>query len=466
MRFYEVTLLILELIVLVIIQGNKHLNRRKRFIITLSLLALFILHLLFENLRWQMVGSYYLLVVLIINLFYKIKTNWLKKFVFIINILMIILSFLLIFIFRANHLIKPNGSYQVGTLTYELIDDNRKEIYGSNHEIARKIKVQAWYPSDETNGKKSKWIGDGKFVADQLANYARIPKFLLTYITNFDSNSYENTKLTDKIDKLPVVIISHGWSSFRSIHTDFAEMLASNGFLVLAIDHTYGAMGTVFEDGSQVAIDLNALPDSKSLKSNYEFLQYANTLVNTYYLDSKLVLDNISKLNDGESNIKKFISRIDTDKIGVLGHSTGGGGLSKLAITDDRIKSIIGLDPWVEPIQSEIVTKGLKIPSLFFRSQQWSKGPNNINLKKIFENSSNNLDVYQIKGSIHQDFTMLYLFNPIGKYLGLSGNVENDLNREVQLTSILNFFNKTLKGKNINYNNILGDYDIVAKIIF
>lgn len=240
-------------------------------------------------------------------------------------------------------------------------------------------------------------------------------------------------------------------------------MLASNGYLVFGIDHTYGAMGTVFENGEEVKIDPNALPD---LDNNNEFLEYADALVDTYSLDTKLVLDNVFNLNDGIEDITMFEGRIDTENIGLLGHSTGGGGIVKLAITDSRIQSIFGLDPWIEPIDKEIISKGLTIPATFLRSNQWETGPNNVNLKLLNENTKENLNIYQINGSIHLDFSMMYMFNPTGKYFGLSSNIDNDLNREIQQNYILKFFNKTLKGLDTNIDDLYNEYEIVTKVDF
>lgn len=40
----------------------------------------------------------------------------------------------------------------------------------------------------------------------------------------------------------------------------------------------------------------------------------------------------------------------DLKKIGVLGHSTGGGAAVLISLNDPRIRSLVGLDAWVEPI--------------------------------------------------------------------------------------------------------------------
>src|SRR5579875_1423693 len=48
---------------------------------------------------------------------------------------------------------------------------------------------------------------------------------------------------------LPLVVLSPGFTNSRSALTSLAEDLASHGYVVAGIDHTYESFGTAFPDG-------------------------------------------------------------------------------------------------------------------------------------------------------------------------------------------------------------------------
>ncbi|WP_212982567.1 alpha/beta hydrolase [Paenibacillus cineris] len=47
----------------------------------------------------------------------------------------------------------------------------------------------------------------------------------------------------------PLIILSHGMGPGMVLHASQAEELASHGYVVAAIDHTYSTLATVFPDG-------------------------------------------------------------------------------------------------------------------------------------------------------------------------------------------------------------------------
>ena len=462
MRFFEWAITIYFLISFIYLFIQKQLSKKVKLVLIIILLTLLLGHMTFESLRWQMGGIYFLSLILIIKLFFPIKKQLLKILSLTLQLLIIMLTIILLILFPINQVPPLTGNYQVGTISFDLVDENRIEIYGNDDTSLRKIRVQMWYPTDDTSGTKDYWISDGKFVSEQIASFVNLPGFLSDYVSVIKSNSFINASLAKNLNQIPVIIISHGWTSMRDLHTDYAEMLASNGYLVLGIDHTYGSLGVVFDDGSEVKLNSEALLNA----NDKNFLSSANQLVDTYYQDDQLVVDYLDTINQEKSSFSQFANKIDIDNIGILGHSTGGGGAVKLALNNSKIKAVMGLDAWVEPLSVSTIAKNLNTPALFLRSEQWSDGPNNINLSQIVKNATSDPKVYQINGTIHQDFSMLYMFDPLGKYFGLSGTVDSDLDREIQNAFILNFFNHNLKNETFNSDDLASEYSIVDKVNF
>ncbi len=331
---------------------------------------------------------------------------------------------------------KPSGEYLVGTKTYDVVDEGRIEQYDDSKE-SRKFKVQIWYPLDSNDGlEKAPWLYEGISIARGLSKDAHLPFFVLDKMANVESNSYIGGEISAKKDKYPIIIISHGWSGVKNLHQDFAEELASRGYIVLGVDHTYGAAITIFNDETEAAINYDALPVGKK-----DFMKKANQLVNTYAGDISRTIDFVEELNESDDT---FIGKIDDENIGLLGHSTGGGADVRVALEDSRIKAVIGLDAWVEPVNEDNISIGLEVPSLLFRSEHWEKGPNNKNLELLFHKSAYKPTIYQINNTTHYDFAMIYMYSPATKLFGLSGTINSSHLTNILKEMINSFFEQTL----------------------
>ncbi|PKK96680.1 MAG: hypothetical protein CVV58_05135, partial [Tenericutes bacterium HGW-Tenericutes-3] len=344
--------------------------------------------------------------------------------------------------------------------SFVVTDENRAEIYTDDTNDYRKIKIQFWYPAQTINGyKKALWLEDGLPVARALSKDMGLPYFVLDHEISIMSNSYVSAPLYNALELYPVIVLSHGWTGFRNLHTDFAEELASLGYIVVGINHTYGSVANAFDDQDVAYINYDALPDRASTP---DFIDYANRLVNTYASDVITTLDYLEEINS--SSQSRFSGKLDLSKIGLLGHSTGGGGDVAAAITDDRIKVLIGLDAWVEPVASSLIDQGLDIPSLFLRSGQWETGLNNTNLYALIENSAYPSTLYQIDGTTHFDFAMDYMYSPLIKVIGFSGSVNSNYLTSMLKSMITDFFNETLNNHS-NSSIDPNDWEEVREII-
>lgn len=442
----------------------------KTVFISASAFVVLIAHWLLEGIRWQLYPIYiFLFLFLLLDVLNRIgiykyaniyESKGFRRTTKTLIVIIIILSMASSYVFPVYKMPKPIGQYKVGTVTFDAVDTSRRAIYSDNTTKDRKIRIQMWYPSDNIKGYKAvPWLEDGQKVSDGIADMMKLPRFILSHTALVKSNSYKEAPLSTSMDKYPVVVISHGWTGFRNLHTDVAEMLASSGYVVASIDHTYGAAATVFSDGEAVYLNRAALP---SRQNTPDFLSYANTLVNTYAGDIKLTMDELGRLN-GDSKI--FKNKLDLNKIGLLGHSTGGGAGVTEGIRDNRVKAVMGLDAWVEPVKDEEIKLGLNIPALFLRSQQWESSLNNAHLYSVIENSTNYKELYQINGVIHQDFTMVYMYSPLSKYLGVTGKLDGWKSAALQQDFILNFFNRYLINKSSSdISNTAAKYKEVDKI--
>lgn len=434
---------------------KKH-KRGQLLVLTLSSI-LFLAHGLVEGLRLQMACVYLALPVLWLVFLFSKKSSTRKNTIFLVSLSGVCLlgTLVALYLFPVNTMPNPTGPYTIGTASYELTEQGRAELYGPEPGKDRHIRFQVWYPADSNKGGDlTKWFVDGRKVASGIPTLYNLPGFLLDHMALVKSHSYKDLAISGKEQTYPLVIISHGWTGFSSLHSDLGEMLASHGYIAVSINHTYGAAVSVFEDGEVVYADQGALPDRSEVDN---FDAFSHALVDTFANDARSVL------NFMETN-GFFTDRINREKIGAMGHSTGGGGVVSLAITDPRIKAVLGFDAWVEPIKAEVLTKGLDIPSAFLRSEQWETGPNNTFLKQLFDNTNVQPSIYQVQGGKHQDFSMLYMYLPITRILGETGKLNPLENAEIQQSFVLTFFDHTLKQKPKNLQSWFTNHNAVSDV--
>ena len=416
-----------------------------------------LLYTLIAKVKWQLYPLYLLLVfyasLFTLEYFGKLNLTLFKStFIVFCSLILLLSPVLLFYVFSTQTLPKVSGPFDIGTQIFELEDENREEVFSEVKGINRKIKYQIWYPSDSTAGfQKAKWITEGRLLTRQLARTMFAPSFILDHTADIDSNSYLNAPLSDELENYPLVVISHGWKGFRELHTDYAEELASHGYIAISIDHSYGGQAVKFEDGSVAYLNREAL---QSLSMPETFIKSAQMLAKMYGDDVGIVLDDLERLNNEEGEFK---DRLDLKNLGSLSHSTGGAGDVFLSLKDDRIKVLIGLDSWLEALEQESLEEGLNIPAFFLRSEKWSERKNNINLEVLVKNSSN-AKIIQTFGTRHVDFTMAYMVSP---YTGNVGYTGKHGGREASILVkelSLEFFDQHLRDQNSHKPKALDDF--------
>lgn len=347
---------------------------------------------------------------------------------------------------------RPTGPYAVGTKVYELIDWDRPEAYGvaespvdgeageQVEELPRRLMVQVWYPSDSPPGTEPMlWNPDWDVVGPALSRRLGFPSFMLSHVGEVRSHSFSNAPFLS--GRFPVVIYSHGWTGFRTIALNQMESLASHGYVVIAVDHTYGSIAVRFPDGEVVDFDPSALPDKEGFDGD-DYQEASVLLVQTFAEDLDFVLDTLEAGPGGSLGV--VAAHADLDRIGLYGHSTGGGAAARICLTDPRCKALVGFDAWVEPLPDRILASELGVPSLFARSDEWRGVKNDGRLRGIAERSSTVSYWLGIQGASHNDFVLTPAFSPIASNLGLKGPIPGDRVIEILDRYLVSFFDRYL----------------------
>ena len=407
--------------------------------------------ILLEHIRWQIVPVHILTIIFFLNTaksfyykkesFFQIKKGWI-----ISALILLFLSTLVAVILPVPKIPEPEGPYNVGTSSFFWTDNTRQETLSpANENSARRLMVQVWYPAERgQNTHKSTYLNGislaGKIIAQKLGGFS----FVFNHLELVKTNAWLDIPVLKTDTPYPVVLFSHGWTGFRTQNTHQAEELASQGYIVFAPDHTYGALLTIFPDDKIILNNPALLPSDASEE---ETDKARRKLGEAWSGDLTFVLDQIERLNSGEIN-SQFSGMLDLEKIGVFGHSTGGGAAVETCWSDPRCKAGLAMDAWLQPYSQEMPESGLNVPFLFMESETWQENNENEKLfNTLFENSQSDIYLLKIANTKHFDFADIPLLTPLSPYLNFKGSIKSDYIIKINRTFALSFFDTYLKGK-------------------
>ncbi len=410
-----------ELFLLVWSVGTSDDHRQERAVIRICILVLF--GLLLASGVYRVSFRYLLLLVLlVVQALYGVLSlvkgketpySTCKAILhFIRNLAIIMLAIFPAIVFPQYENPTPSGSHTVATKKYTWVDTHRQDVYAKNGEN-RELTVEFWYPEH-----------------------------------------------TD--EKHPLVVFSHGAFGFSgSNHSTFME-LASHGYVVASIGHTHqafftldtnGKLTTAYPDFIAKATNINADDDPNHAQDSYTTTRQWMKLRTE---DEHFVLDTIlAESRKTEAQIP--FSRIDTEKIGLMGHSLGGSSSAQVGRERKDIDAVIVLDGTMlgEEVAFEdnsvvLNEKPYPIPLLNMYAQD-----HYINAKALigdayanFTATKNAKIAYEtvIRDSGHLNFTDLPIFSPLlAKILGV-GKVNAWYCIETMNAIVLEFFDSFLRG--------------------
>ncbi len=399
-------------------------TRLKKGLISVLLAFALLFQFIFEGFRWQLLPMHMVAVVMAITDFGWQGRNvrgWPRARRGLLGVVGLSLIVSLPLALPVPVLPRPTGPFAIGTTSLVLTDPIRTELYGGAEGDPRRIMAQIWYPAVPMEEiEPSVWNPDWDVVGPALSRRLGFPGFFLSHASDVPGHAVQGASPLS--GSFPVVIYSHGWTGFRTVALDQIETLASEGYLVIAVDHTYGAVATRLSDsGDVVEFDPAALPDEESVSAD-DYKAASEQLVDVFAGDLELVLDT---LTDG--GLGELSGHTDLTRIGLFGHSTGGGAVVSVCLRDDRCKAVAGLDAWVEPVSDRNLAETMIIPSMFLRSDGWQDTPNDARLRGLVERSTAPVVWGGMDTAGHNDFVITPLFSPVADRLGLKGPIDSDV---------------------------------------
>lgn len=227
---------------------------------------------------------------------------WQKNTGKVLLIVFLLIGFLAVlgkmFLFPGYEGLAVTGNHSVITKEFTWVDESRIETFTNTGEN-RSLTVKFWYPEEEGN--------------------------------------------------YPLIVFSHG--AFGVIDSNYSTCmeLASNGYVVASIGHTYHAMFVKDVNGKTTYADMDFIKSvyagsNENYNPEEEKQIYENSLIwmELRTADENFVLDTI--LNQAKKKEEAPFSLIDSEKIGLFGHSMGGASSVQLGRERTDIDAVIDLE--------------------------------------------------------------------------------------------------------------------------
>ena len=312
----------------------------------------------------------------------------------------------------------PNGQYDIGTQIFTWIDENREETFTEEANDKRKLSIQVWYPAEVSGKNYYPYLDNANKRIPPIAKRIEVPALILSGVKNVKTHSELNAKPI--IGEFPLILFSHGLGGMKVQNTIQVEELVSNGYIVVASDHTYDANITIFQDGS--IAEFRAGYDESISYTEQQFYDFRIPQINIRAADMSFVLNKIEDLQ----RLGGLWSNIDMSSVGIFGHSFGGGTAVVSSYNDKRIDACIALDGWIKPVPSLILENGIDVPFMFIGQEKWTDDVNYLKLDQLIENSSEENYKILIQNTMHFDYTDSPYFSDLSKRVGISGSMEAD----------------------------------------
>jgi len=438
------------------------------------LILVLLVHLLVEGYRWQMIPAYLLWVIAFISGLRRSKKSsrtFIKVSKCIGLSLLLIIAIFLPSVLPVFDLPEPEGPYSVGTRDI-LLELNREEVITEEEDDKRKLMVKVWYPSSDREGEIDPYIDQGG--RHGFAQKYGLPNSTFNYLDKVDTHVYRNADVAE--GKFPVLVFSHGYNSKDNNYYALLSQIVSEGYVVFAVNHTYESTGSTFPDGSETYFNYEyareieqgtwedmepvvaAFKEDLSFKDRHPIVKkglknyFVREMLERWSKDLTGVVDNINSWNTSGF----FKAKLDTDNIGVFGHSRGGGAAGETLLTDKRIKAGANVDgvQW-----GRIVDSAFEDPFLYI-SADWPEDKEDLNAHAYINKSRSIFYEARILNTGHSNFMDIPFMIPL-EMLSEAGEIEPEVGIEITSRLITSFFDKHLKNKEVDFNLLASEYGLL-----
>ncbi|KAK7224109.1 hypothetical protein V2G26_012112 [Clonostachys chloroleuca] len=352
----------------------------------------------------------------------------------------------------------PEGPYQVGLKIHAMTDHSRVDPYSpADNRHPRRLLTSIFWPVAKSCSHKEV----AYFPPATAAWYGAQVSGLGLPNNTFSEMKLDVCDVTKPVKKcrngtqqrFPLAIFSSGAGNSRLMYSLMAMSLASEGYVVVTVDHPYDADLVEFPDG-MIIKSANISEDTESLKK----------LTQVRAADLSYVVSDLKRTSSLPAGLHESI---DFSKLVAYGHSLGGASAASVIKTDTQFLGGVDLDGrLVEPVLSE----GIEEPFLLLgRPNHHQEDDTWIQFWKSLRGPKAEL---ALNGTLHGSYTdMPRLFNALNlpaeakaQAASLIGAIDGERLDKILTSTLSSFFTFVLGGSSEEFNNVVKSFAEVSVI--
>ena len=195
-----------------------------------------------------------------------------------------------------------SGAYPTGTYVTEVRE--ARHVPFAPPGVQRVLRVQVWYPAVARTG-----TGASPYVGPALArSLARAAGASAAQVAGLRARSVAGA--LPARGRFPAVVLSPGYGEPAALYAGLLEDLASRGFVVVGVDHTYETSVVELPGGRLIRATLPHNPPSRP--------SVVRAVIAARAADVALIRRRIGKI------VARLGGRVARGSLGVFGHSLGG----------------------------------------------------------------------------------------------------------------------------------------------
>ncbi|OQR96029.1 hypothetical protein THRCLA_07400 [Thraustotheca clavata] len=289
-----------------------------------------------------------------------------------------------------------------------------------------------FYPANATNKQKygqMPYLHHGYHLAVGLGIFLKVPSFIFSHFKNAWLHALKEAPLLEpRKEGWPVLVFSHGLSGTLEMYASINEQLASEGFVVFVLNHSdgSGSVNRLVDSNMNSTYDYyHVLPPEAAKDWDNVGYKIRNGQLHQRVHQVENIISAVEAVQNDPSS--QFYQKLNLNAIGLVGHSYGGATVITAGTRDTRIKTVVAMDPWMEPLDPSVKISGPEVPVLHILSQHWVDWTTHMELlRKHVEAAKNkNAMLYGTKDTRHNNFSDVPLFSPkISQLVKASGKID------------------------------------------
>jgi hypothetical protein len=228
----------------------------------------------------------------------------------------------------------PSGQHAVGRTTRLWRDSGRPEPVTETAVDAREVPAHIWYPAIADTGRATGYFPDLGKMSKALEASGEVSSLEIFGLQFVSSSVRVDATAADNGQAFPVLLLSPGNGTNVEFYHGLASDLASQGFVVIGVNHPYDVAAAALAD-DRIAQFVKGPPAFQQREP------WIAERIRERTADLVFVLDRLKELHDRDPILK---GRLALDAVGALGHSLGGITAAQAAYADARIRACLNLD--------------------------------------------------------------------------------------------------------------------------